>query len=107
MKKILIIAILVVLGFGCKLLDGSSSNQTLHNFSVSNNTILYKNQPFAELQAVTYTIESGDLIKEMNFKLLDVAHVDQVENMIFYLSKKHSEEVEVEIEVGKDSFISL
>lgn len=107
MKKILLIVVLVAFGFSCKVFNFVTSNENLRNFSVSNNIILYKNEPFARLQAVTYTIETGDLVKEMNFKLLDKAHSDQVENMIYFLSEKHSEEVEVEIDIDTDSFITL
>jgi len=100
MKKVTLgIVSALILFAGCKISNFVSVKEELKNFTTKGNLIVYKGEPFAQLQAITYTIESGELIKEMNFKLIEKEDLSKVETMIYFLSKTHEEEVEVEINV--------
>jgi hypothetical protein len=69
--------------------------------------ILYRGKPFAKLQAVTWSLDGGELVKEFNFNLLDDKDLSVIGGMIDFLSDRHQgDEIEVEftIEKGNDKF---
>ena len=102
MKKSILVLGISTFILGCSMLKlGATKPKTneLSYFSSHHNTIYYKNEPMAKLQAITYSSEFDGMIKEMNFKLIDSNKANIIGPMIDYLSKTHSEEIEVEIEV--------
>lgn len=104
--KNLIFAILLI--SGCSVADTHRNHHLTHMFSVENNIIYYEGKPFAELQAMTWSLDGGELVREMNFKLLDKTKERQVlGDMIDFLSIRHpGDEIEVEfyVEPGSDDF---
>lgn len=102
MKKYLVILLAFTL-FGCSTLKNffdSEKNAPKEKFSVDKNVILFENKPFAELQAMTWSLDGGELVREMNFKLLDKHDLSIIGGMIDYLSDRHQgDEIEVEFEV--------
>lgn len=76
-------------------------------FNVRHDVVMYKGKPFAKLQAMTWSLDGGELVKEYNFKLLDRRDLTIIGGMIDYLSDRHQGdeiEVEFEIEAGSDDF---
>jgi len=74
------------------------------DFSVVQNVVHYKGKPFAELQAMTWSLDNGELVREMNFKLLDKEDLNVIGGMIDYLSDRHQgDEIEVEFDVPHNS----
>jgi hypothetical protein len=68
---------------------------------------LYKGKPFAKLQAITWSLDGGELVKEFNFSLVDTRDLSVIGGMIDFLSDRHQgDEIEVEfsIENGSDQF---
>jgi len=107
MKKVtLIIGILMVVG--CGLFKSQSIKRAPKtDFNVTHDVILYKGKPFAKLQAVTWSLDGGELVKEFNFQLIDTKDVSVIGGMIDFLSDRHQgDEIEVEftIENGSDEF---
>jgi len=104
-KSILVLLVLAVTG--CTVFDRVSSvkrKELLEKYSVKNNIVYYQNQPFAELQAMTWSLDGGELVKEMNFKLLNKHDITLIGGMIDYLSDRHQgDEIEVEFAVEHDS----
>lgn len=106
MKKAFLLIGLMFL-FGC----GSIANLFLkggsipkEDFSVQKNVVYYKDKPFAELQAMTWSLDGGELVREMNFKLLDKEDLDVLGGMIDFLSDRHKgDEIEIEFEVEHNS----
>lgn len=91
---------------GCSVLNLNATknkNEQLSLFSTHNNTVYYRNKPYAKLQAITYSSEYDGMVKEMNFKLIDTTNSNVIGEMINYLSLKHSEEIEVEVEVNDNN----
>jgi hypothetical protein len=102
MKKYLVILLAFTL-FGCSTLKNffdSEKNAPKEKFSVEKNVILYDGKPFAELQAMTWSLDGGELVREMNFKLLDKEDLNVIGGMIDYLSDRHQgDEIEVEFNI--------
>ena len=105
-KALLIFATLVAIGCGF-LKNKSVKRVPKTDFNVSHDVILYKGKPFAKLQAVTWSLDGGELVKEFNFNLLSTKDVSVIGGMIDFLSDRHQgDEIEVEfaIENGSDEF---
>ena len=106
MKKS-ILALLVLAVAGCTVFDNVSSakrKELLKKYSVKNNVVYYQDQPFAELQAMTWSLDNGELVKEMNFKLIEKKDLELIGGMIDFLSDRHQgDEIEVEFEVEHNS----
>ena len=105
MKPILLL--LAVAFSGCTVFNAVSSakrKELRSHYSVVNNVVYYNKQAFAELQAMTWSLDGGELVKEMNFKLVDKHDVTLIGGMIDYLSDRHQgDEIEVEFEVEHNS----
>ncbi len=104
-KQIIIASILFVLtGCGVGYRIFSSKKERLNDFLVVHNTVYYKNKPFAELQAMTWSLDNNELVREMNFKLLEKEDLNIIGDMIDYLSERHKgDEIEIEFEVEHNS----
>lgn len=94
---------------GCKLFSVSKRPQAVDHFTSKNNVIHYDDKPFAKLQAITYSLDGGEMVREMNFKLLKEVNQELVEALIMYLHEKNQdEEIEVEFDVdGEFNSINL
>lgn len=107
MKKVTVIALIALLA-GCNLLRKSSVKKVSKtHFSVQHDVVLYDGKPFAKLQAITWSLDGGELVKEYNFNLIDTKDISVIGGMIDYLSDRHQgDEIEVEfnIENGSDQF---
>lgn len=105
-KAALIIAAAVLVG--CGVAKSRADRKALRQeFSVAHDVILHKGKPFAKLQAMTWSLDGGELVKEMNFKLLDKEDLRLIGGMIDFLSERHQgDEIEVEFDVptGSDQF---
>ena len=107
MKKIMLVFVMVLVTFSCKVFDLTNKPDT-SQFSIKDNTILYKGVPLARLQAITYSLDGGELVREMNFELLQKKDEGIVEKMIYYLHQTHQDdeiEVEVNIDVNFESIL--
>ena len=108
MKKATVILAIIVLA-GCNIFKSSTVKKApKSDFSVNNDVVLYKGNPYAKLQAMTWSLDGGELVKEMNFKLLDKEDLSVIGGMIDFLSDRHQgDEIEVEFEVpnGSSEFI--
>jgi uncharacterized protein YceK len=104
-KMIFLLLILVLVGCGTVRSIFFNKNQAnKEDFSVTNNIIHYKGKPLAELQAMTWSLDNGELVREMNFKLLDKEDLNVIGGMIDYLSDRHqNDEIEVEFDVPHNS----
>ncbi len=106
MKKLIFI-LLAVMFIGCAAFDKVSSTkrkELREKYTVVNNTVYYEKKPFAELQAMTWSLDNGELVKEMNFKLLNKQNLTLIGGMIDFLSERHQgDEIEVEFEVEHNS----
>lgn len=106
MKKLIFI-LLPVIFIGCAAFDKVSSikrKELREKYTVVNNTVYYEKKPFAELQAMTWSLDNGELVKEMNFKLLNKQNLTLIGGMIDFLSERHQgDEIEVEFEVEHNS----
>ncbi len=102
MKKALVFILLFAAG--CTVAK-KAKKQSLERFSVEHNVVYYDKKPFAELQAMTWSLDGGELVREMNFKLLDKNKERQViGDMIDFLSDRHpNDEIEIEFDVEKGS----
>jgi hypothetical protein len=107
MKKATAIIAIVLLA-GCGLFKNSSvKHAPKTDFSVNKDVVLYKGKPFAKLQAITWSLDGGELVKEFNFNLTDNRDLSVIGGMIDYLSDRHQgDEIEVEfsIDSGSDQF---
>ena len=107
MKKAALIIAVAILA-GCSIAKNKAARKALREeFSVSNDVILHNGKPFAKLQAMTWSLDGGELVKEMNFKLLDKEDLRVIGGMIDFLSERHQgDEIEVEFDVptGSDQF---
>ncbi len=107
MKKTVILSVLcIALVSACNVLETASAQrrQMRQDFTVVGNVVHYKSKPFAQLQAMTWSLDGGELVKEMNFKLLEREDLSLVGGMIDFLSDRHSgEEIEVEFAVEENS----
>lgn len=103
MKKALVF-ILLVAAVGCTVAK-KAKRQSLERFSVEHNVVYYDKKPFAQLQAMTWSLDGGELVREMNFKLLDKTRDLQVTgDMIDFLAERHpNDEIEIEFDVDKGS----
>ena len=106
MKKIILLS-LILLSFGCGSIRSVFFDNKIANkedFSVLQNVVHYKGKPFAELQAMTWSLDNGELVREMNFKLLDKEDLNVIGGMIDFLSDRHQgDEIEVEFDVPHNS----
>jgi len=97
----------VVVLFGCASIENlfnEKKNIKKEDFSVAHNVVHYKGKPFAELQAMTWSLDNGELVREMNFKLLDKEDLNVIGGMIDFLSERHNgDEIEVEFDVPHNS----
>lgn len=105
MKKLTTILVGIALLVGCSLLKKNSVKKaSKKDFTVSHNVVLYKNKPFAKLQAITWSLDGGELVKEFNFHLIDTKDVSIIGGMIDFLSDRHQgDEIEVEFEISTES----
>ena len=107
MKKATAIIAIVLLA-GCGLFKMKSVKYApKENYSVNNDVVLYKGKPFAKLQAITWSLDGGELVKEFNLSLVDTRDLSVIGGMIDFLSDRHQgDEIEVEfsIENGSDQF---
>lgn len=101
MKKLILIAFIGMFVAGCSVFQMSQKQkQELDNFSVNGKTVLYKNEPMAVLQKITYSREGENVVKEMNFSFVGDKSQDKMALMINYLSFRHQDsEIEVEIDI--------
>jgi hypothetical protein len=107
MKKVVLVIAVAILA-GCGLFKNSSvKHAPKKDFSVSRDIVFYKGKPFAKLQAITWSLDGGELVKEFNFNLTDNRDLSIIGGMIDYLSDRHQgDEIEVEftIDNGSDQF---
>jgi PDZ domain-containing secreted protein len=106
MKKVVIIllSVLIVSCSAYNKITTQKRKEMRQHYSVENNVVFYDKKPFAELQAMTWSLDNGELVKEMNFKLLDKTNITLIGGMIDYLSDRHQgDEIEVEFDVPHDS----
>lgn len=109
MKKIIALFLAGALA-GCSIFSVTSRTdrkKMREQFSVQNDVVLYNQKPFAKLQAITWSLDGGELVKEMNFKLIDDRDLTVIGGMIDFLSDRHQgEEIEVEFEIinGSEQF---
>jgi hypothetical protein len=107
MKKVVLVIAVAVLA-GCGLFKNSSvKHAPKTDFSVSRDIVFYKGKPFAKLQAITWSLDGGELVKEFNFNLTDSRELSIIGGMIDYLSDRHQgDEIEVEFSIdnGSDQF---
>lgn len=107
MKKATAILGIILLA-GCGLFKNTSvKHAPKKDFSVSRDIVFYKGKPFAKLQAITWSLDGGELVKEFNFNLVDHKDLSVIGGMIDYLSDRHQgDEIEVEftIDNGSDQF---
>lgn len=107
MKKATAMIALVLLA-GCGLFkNGYVKKVPKSEFQVNKDLVLHKGKPYAKLQAMTWSLDDGELVKEMNFKLLDKEDLSVIGGMIDFLSDRHQgDEIEIEFEVpaGSDEF---
>jgi hypothetical protein len=75
----------------------SLSGYSIEGFTMVGNMIYYKGDPYAILQAVTYSLDGKKLVRELNFKILQTSSQELAECMIKYV---HStcKDCEVELE---------
>lgn len=107
MRKVLLVVVVAVVAYSCKVFDYAKRPDT-SQFSTKDNIILYKGEPLARLQAMTYSLDGGDLVREMNFELLNKKDEEVVTKMIYFLHQTHGDdEIEVEINIDKNSEIIL
>lgn len=107
MKKVVLVIAVAVLA-GCGLFKNSSvKHAPKTDFSVSRDIVFYKGKPFAKLQAITWSLDGGELVKEFNFNLTDNRDLSVIGGMIDFLSDRHQgDEIEVEFSIdnGSDQF---
>lgn len=105
MKKLIFLSLIVFSECGSvRNIFTENKNANKEDFSVVHNVVHYKNKPFAELQAMTWSLDNGELVREMNFKLLDKEDLNVIGGMIDFLSDRHQgDEIEVEFEVSHNS----
>lgn len=103
MKKVLISISLIALVAGCKVLS-LTKKPSISHFSVAGIVVLMDNKPFAELQAITYSLDGGEMVREMNFKLFKNGNQEDVEGLIYFLHERNKdEEIEVEFDINEGS----
>lgn len=105
MKKLTIFLSIIVLA-SCSLIKFSNVKyKSKDYYSIKDNkVILYDGKPYAELQAVTWSLDGGELVKEFNFKLLDTQDLSIIGGMIDFISDRHNgDEVEIEFNVEPNS----
>lgn len=107
MKKVTAIIAIAILA-GCGLFRKTSIKKAPKNeFSVNHDVVLHKGKPFAKLQAITWSLDGGELVKEFNFHLIDTKDLSVIGGMIDFLSDRHQgDEIEVEFEIttGNEEF---
>lgn len=104
MRLFIMFILIVLLAGGCKLLIMGEQNQDLTAYTSKDNIVYYRDEPMARLQAITYSLDGGELVREMNFKLLDRSMQNEVDGLIFFISKLHEgEEIEVEIDIDEST----
>jgi hypothetical protein len=107
MKKAVAIIGIALLA-GCSLFrSGSVNHAPKKDFTVNQDVVMYKGKPFAKLQAITWSLDGGELVKEFNFNLVDTKDLSVIGGMIDFLSDRHQgDEIEVEfsVENGSDEF---
>jgi hypothetical protein len=104
MKKTAIIFGMILLA-GCGLIKKSSVKKVdKSHFKVERDMVLYDGKPFAKLQAITWSLDGGELVKEFNFNLIDTKDLSVIGGMIDYLSNRHQgDEIEVEFTIENNS----
>lgn len=95
MKKLLILgSLLIVSCTGLKKIDTAG-------FYSSENVIMYEKDTVATLSAIEYSIDNGEYVKEMTFKLVDMNHADKVKNLLFFVHKQHKDwEIELDYPIN-------
>ena len=98
----------IILLVGCGLFKNSSvKHAPKKEFSVSHDVVMHNGKPFAKLQAITWSLDGGELVKEFNFQLTDTKDLSVIGGMIDFLSDRHNgDEIEVEFNIdnGSDEF---
>ena len=91
MKKIIIaISTLIVGCTGLKKID-------VDGFHSNENVIFYEKDTVATLSAIEYSIDNKKYVKEMTFKLVNMNHADKVQNLLYFVHKKHKDwEIELD-----------
>jgi len=104
-KAFLLIGVLLLVGCGSIVkLFSKGSRIPKEDFSVQKNVVYYKEKPYAELQAMTWSLDGGELVREKNFKLLNKEDLDIIGGMIDFLSERHNgDEIEIEFNVEHDT----
>jgi len=106
MRKILLFVVLFTIT-GCSMLKINErlKHKSKNHYSIKENKIvLYDGKPYAELQAITWSLDGGELVKEFNFKLLDNQDLSIIGGMIDYISNRHNgDEVEIEFNIEPNS----
>lgn len=101
MKKFILVALVSIFVAGCSVFQmAQSQKEELQNFSVNGKTVLYKGEPIAVLQKITYSRDGEDVVKEMNFTFVGDKSQNKMATMINYLSNRHQDsEIEIEIDI--------
>jgi hypothetical protein len=92
MNKILILISSALL-IGCATIKKIDTT----GFRSDKNTIFYEQDTVATLSAIEYSIDNGKYVKEMTFKLLNMKHADRVQNLLYFVHKRHKDwEIELD-----------
>lgn len=104
MKKATAILGIILLA-GCGLFKNTSvKHAPKSEFSVNKDVVLHNGKPFAKLQAITWSLDGGELVKEFNFQLKDTKDLSVIGGMIDFLSDRHQgDEIEVEFNIDNGS----
>lgn len=73
----------------------------ISDFSSKENTIFYKTDTVATLSAIEYSIDNKKYVKEMTFKLINMNHADKVQNLLYFIHKRHPDwEIEIDYPIS-------
>ena len=70
-------------------------------FHSIDNTIFYEKDTVATLSAIEYSIDNRKYVKEMTFKLTNMNHADKVQNLLYFVHKRHKGwEIEIDYPIN-------
>lgn len=93
-----LVFLLLLLTFACSSIPKSFKKYDMEGFSHDGNKFFYHNHPIAEIQAMTFSLDGHELVKEINLKVLDPQFLNKIPHLIKYVHESHrTSEVEVEL----------
>lgn len=70
-------------------------------FTSSGITVYYNGEEMAKLSNIEYSLDDGELVREMTFKLKNQHHSDKVKNLLAYIHAKHKNwEIEIDLPIS-------